>query len=306
MDAIRQDAVYASRVLLRRPGFTLTAVLTLALGIAANTTIFSLINAVLLRPLPYPAADRLLNLWASYPASNGAPDIFSPGNYADLAKQTRTLESAAAWTEATFTISGNGEPESIPGVRATASLGATLQVVPQLGRWFTPGEDVSLRDVALISDSLWRSRFGADRRVLGRTVQLNGRAFTIVGVLPPHTGFPNVLAQIYAPIGFTPDDLARRGAIEVSVVARLRPGVAIATARAELETIAAGLGAAFPDVNRGMHIGAEPLQQSAVANARTMLLVLWAAVAFMLAVACANVASLLLAHAAGRRSEFAL
>jgi len=306
MDTLSQDVTYALRVLVKRPGFTLIAALTLALGIAANTTIFSLIDGVLLRPLPYPQADRLLSLWTSYPASNGQPDVFSPPNFLDVAARSRTLEAVGGYDDASFALAGSGQPESIPGERMSASMGRVLGVAPQLGRWFTAEEDESGQAVAVVSDSLWRNRLGADPQALGRTLLLNGRAFVVVGVLPPRVGFPSILTQIYAPISFSPDDRQSRGNVYLNVAARMRPGVSVSTAQAELRTIAAALAQQYPNVDAGIQMGADPLQSSLVGNVGPILVVLWAAVAFMLAVGCANVANLQLAHAAGRQREFAL
>ncbi len=168
MDTLRQDLVY----------FTVIAVLTLALGIAANTAIFSLINGVLLRPLPYPHAGRLVNLWTSYPSSHGKPDIFSPGNFLDVQAHSQTLEAVGAYTEFSFTLSGAGQPEYFPGIKMSASTSRVLGSAPRLGRWFTPEEDDGNQAVTVLSDSLWRNRFGADPRILGRSLQLNGRAYT--------------------------------------------------------------------------------------------------------------------------------
>src|SRR5262249_31188318 len=167
-------------------------------------------------------------------------------------------------------------------------------------------EDEGGQAVVLLSDSLWRSRYGRDRSVLGRTISLNDRTFTIIGVLPPRMGFPTILTQIYAPISFSPDQRASRGSVFLNVVARVREGTTLAAAGGELRTIATQLAAGEPAVNGGISMGAVPLQESMVGNVRSMLLVLWAAVAFMLAVACANVANLLLTHAAARQREWAL
>ncbi|MBZ5618673.1 MAG: ABC transporter permease [Acidobacteriia bacterium] len=306
MDTLRQDLLYGLRVLRRKPGFTLVASLTLALGIGANTTIFSLIDNVLLRPLPYPQADRLLSLWTSYPASNGQPDIFSPPNYLDVAARSRTLDAVGASTQMNFALAGAGQPENIAGLRLSASMSRVLGVSPQLGRWFTAEEDESGQAVVLMSDSLWRNRFGADPQILGRSLVLNGRPFVVVGVLPPRVGFPTILTHLYTPISFTADNKASRGDVFLDVAARMRPGVRPATADAELRTIAAALAQAWPQSDAGIQMGAVSLQESLVGNVRPMFVVLWAAVAFMLAVGCANVANLLLAHAAGRQREFAL
>lgn len=306
MNVLRQDLAYAGRMFARKPAIALIAIATLALGIGANATIFSLIDGVLLRPLPYPQPDRILNLWASYPASQGQPDIFSAPNYLDVAARTRTFEAVGSYNDATFTLAGAGQPESFQGERMTASMADVLGIQPQLGRWFTTDEDDGGKDVVLLSHALWRARFGSDPAVLGRTLLLNGRAFSVIGVLPAGTGFPSIDTSLYAPMSFTADDRTSRGSIEFNVAARLRPGVPRTTAQAELRTIAAALAQQYPEVNKGMQMGAVPLSETLVGNVRVLLLVLWAAVVFMLAVACANVANLLLTHAAGRQREFAV
>ena len=280
--------------------------LTLALGIGANTTMFSLIDGVLLKPLPYPNPDRLVSLWTSYPASQGQPDIFSPPNYLDVAMRTRTLEAVGAYDTVNFTLASDGPPESISGSVLSASMTRVLAIQPQVGRWFTNEEDDSGAAVILISNALWRNRFGGDPEILGRKLAINGRSFSVIGVLPAGVGFPAVSTALYAPISFSPDLRASRGSVQINVAARVRPGVALATANAELETIAAGLAEAYPEVDRGIHMGAVPLQETLTGNVRGVLLILWAAVAFMLAVGCANVANLLLTHAASRQREFAV
>ncbi len=306
MDTLRRDLAYAIRTLLRKPGFTAIAVATLALGIAANTAIFSLVNGVLLRPLPFPHAERLLNLWTTYAESHGQHDIFSPGNFLDLQAHSRTLEALGAYTDFSFTLSGAGQPEFFPGIKMTASTAQVLGIAPQLGRWFTAAEDSDNQPVMVLSNALWRNRLAADPHILGRALQLNGRAYTVVGVLPPAIGYPSLLTQIYAPISFTPEDRASRGSIFLNAIARLKPGVSPTQARAELATLAAQMAKAYPDVDSKLLMGADSLQDSLVGNVRDMLIVLWAAVAFMLAVGCANVANLLLTRAAARHREFAL
>ena len=306
MRTLLRDLVYALRILAKRPGFTLAATLTLALGIAANTTMFTLVSAILLRPLPYPHSERLLSLWTSYPASNGQPDVFSPPNYLDLAARSKSFAAVGSYITFSFTLGNAGEPEYIPGIEMSASMSDVLGISPQLGRWFTAEEDETGQAVVLLSDSLWRSRYGADRDVLGRTLNLNGRTFTIIGVLPRRVGFPTVLTEIYAPISFTPDQRASRGSVFLNVVSRVREGTTAAAAVAELRTIGAQLAAEDAAINAGISMGAVPLQESMVGSVRSMLLVLWAAVMFMLAVGCANVANLLLTHAVARQREWAL
>ncbi|HEY1336613.1 MAG TPA: ABC transporter permease, partial [Bryobacteraceae bacterium] len=306
MNTIRQDFAFAIRLLVRRPGFTIVAALTLAVGIAANTVIFTLVNGVALRPLPFPHPERLVSLWSIYASSNGQPDIFSPPNYLDVAARAKTLDAAGGYDEINFALAGAGEPESVAGVRMTASMTRVLGVPPQLGRWFTEAEDRGGERVALLSDSIWRERFGGDRGVLGRTLALNGRAYTVIGVLPPGIGFPSVLTRLYTPMSFSPDELAGRGSIFLNVVARVRSGVERPKVEAELSAIASSLAHDYPAADEGLRMGTVPLARDLMGDARTIVLVLWAAVAFLLAVGCANVANLLLTHAVARRREFAL
>ena len=306
MKVLQQDLAYAIRILLKKPAFALISIFTLALGIGANTTIFSLIDGVLLRPLPYPNPERVLNLWTSYPASHGQPDIFSPPNYLDLAARTRTLEAVGAWDLGNYTLTAGAQPESLSGTRLSASMRQVLGLSPQIGRWFTPEEDDAGQAVVMLSDGLWRTRFAADRQVLGRSLLLNSRAYAIIGVMPPGAGFPSLDSNLYVPISFRPDERAARGNVEYNVAARMRPGIVMATAEAELHTIAAALAQAYPDVNQGIQMGAVSMRETLTGSVRGVLVVLWAAVAFMLAVACANVASLLLAHATARCREFAM
>ncbi|HLJ49212.1 MAG TPA: ABC transporter permease [Bryobacteraceae bacterium] len=306
MNILRQDLAHAFRVLVKKPTFSFIAILTLAIGIGANSTMFSLINGVLLKPLPYPHPERLVNLWTSYPASHDQPDIFSPPNYFDVAARTRTFESVGAYDNVVFTLASDGPPESITGLLMSASMTRVLGIRPQLGRWFTSQEDDGSVPVVVLSDALWRNRFGADSQILGRTLMLNEKAYQVVGVLPPDTGFPVLSTSLYAPISFSPSLRTSRGSVEINVAARMRPGVALPTAVAELRTIAAALAQAYPAVDSGIHMGAVPLQESLVGNVRGLLVVLWAAVGFMLAVACANVANLLLTQSIGRQREFAV
>ncbi len=300
-----RDLRHAFRVLLKKPGFTSIAILTLALGIGANSTIFSLIEAVLLRPLPYAHPERIVNLWTSYPASQGQPDIFSPPNYLDVAARSRTFEAVGAYDTGSFTLASAGQPENLAGLRMSASMSRVLGVEPQIGRWFTQAEDDAGEAVTVLSDGLWRNRFGADASVLGRSLLLNGKAWRVIGVLPPGTGFPSLATTLYVPISFTADDRSSRGNVTISAAARLRAGVSQATAEAELHTIAASLAQIYAE-DRGIQMGAVSMRENLVGNARALLVVLWAAVALMLAVGCANVANLFLTDAAGRQREFAI
>jgi putative ABC transport system permease protein len=306
MRILRQDLVFAIRMLAKRPAFTLICIVTLAVSIGANSTIFSLVDGVLLQPLPFPHPERMVDLWTSYPASQGQPDIFSPPNYLDVAARAKSFEAVGSYDNANVTLAGDGEPQTIPGLRMTASMSGVLAISPQLGRWFSAQEDESGRAVLLLSNRFWRSRYAADRGILGRSLSLNGRPYTVLGVLPPATGFPSTTTDVYMPMSFSADDRANRGSVNHNAAARLRAGVSLPSAEAELHTLAAELAREYPAVNKRIQMGAISMRDSLVGNVRGLLVVLWAAVSFMLAVGCANVASLLLAHATGRQREFAV
>jgi putative ABC transport system permease protein len=298
------DLRYAIRTLTKSPGFTLAAVLTLALGIGANAALFSVINAVLLRPLPYRDPGRLVTLWESDARHGLDREPVSPPNYLDWRAQTRTLEDAAAYRYWGFAVTGAGEPERVTGARVSASLFPLLGVRLAAGRAFTADEDrFGSGAVAVISDALWRRRFGSEPGAVGRSVTLNGGSFTIVGVLPPDAGLPD--ADVWVPLAVEPFALTQRGARSLTVVGRLRPGATLEQARAELHAIAGRTSAAFP-ASAGWDVAVVPLKDRLVAGVRPTLLLLWAAVGFVLLIACANLANLMVARAMAREQEMAL
>jgi putative ABC transport system permease protein len=305
-----QDLRYAFRSLVRRPGFTAIAVITLSLGIGATTAIFSVVQAVLLRPLDYPEAARLIKLRGR--DKSGVPGNLSPADFLDFARDAKTLEQAGAnGFVGLFTIGGgNGEAERVGGVNVTAGFFPTLGVQPAIGRTFTADDDTpQAQTTVILSDGFWRRRFGADPSIVGKAITINAQTATVIGVLP--AGYrhieinPERPADIFTPFGF---DTAQpnRGGHFIRGVARLKPGVSIEQARAELESIAARLRQQYPVSNVNQDVIATPLLDDMVSDSRPVILLLGAAVIVVLLVACVNVANLLLARGTSRQREVAL
>jgi putative ABC transport system permease protein len=309
VETTMQDLRYALRMLVKTPGFSLVAIATLALGIGANTAIFSLISAVLLRPLPFPDADRLMLVWDDVTVqSHGRFSLTepTPADYASWKEQSRSFTDMAAMTTETYNLTGSGEPLKLDGVRTTANLFTVLGMKPIVGRALVPEDDRSdANAVVVLNERLWRLAFGADPGVIGRSILLNGQPHTVVGVVPPDFPFPDTNAALWVPARFTPQELAVRTSYVLDVVARLKPGVDQPAAEAEMSTIARRLGQQFPS-NAGVGAALTPLHQYVTRNAKPAMAMLAGAVALVLLIACVNVANLLLARAASRGKELAL
>jgi putative ABC transport system permease protein len=304
MDLFRQDVHYAARRLLRAPAFTLVAVITLALGVGANSAIFSVVNAILLKPLPYPEADRLVGI---YHLTEGNRAVMSGPNFTDVVRSSRLLENAAAVDRSRVILTGEGEPIRLDAAEVSASLFNVLRVRPALGRTFNADENTPGKtNVVILSHALWQQRFGSDPGVIGRSIQLDGVSRQIVGVMPLGFSFPPE-RQLWIPIEYDQNFVSKgRGAWYLSVVGRLKPGVTPEQSAAEVQNIGRQLAVQYPDANGSIGMTTMPLHEAMVVNIRRAVLVLFGAVGFVLLIACANVANLLLARAAARETEMAV
>ncbi len=311
-----KDLQFAWRTLRARPLFAGIAILSLALGIGANTAIFSVVESSLLRGLPYPHADRLVQVGIYNPCCNVAP--FSPGEYFDYSHQSKTLSGLAAYVEQVGdTLTGRGDAKALKAVSVTTNYFDVLGAKAELGRLLSPAIDKPGAEtrVAVLSDATWRSLFGGDRNIVGQDITLNSHSFRIIGVLKPNQQYPNngeifISPRIDVPEfreGPLPTNIAQQyGAHWMTAIGRLRPGYSIAQSDAELKTIAAGIAAQHPDDERDSYAGLTPLQDIIVGQVRPAILTLLVAVVLLLGIACANLAGLLLARASGRTRELAL
>jgi predicted permease len=314
MGTLLQDLRYAARMLLKKPGLTLIAVITLALGIGANTAIFSVVNAVLLRPLPFPESEQLVRVGGINLKTGKGPGTFSPPDFYDWRERSRNVfESLAAYDSWSPSLTGQGEPERITAARVSANFFDVLKVRPQLGRAFLPQEETrGLHLSVVLSHRLWQRRFGADRAIQGKTITLNGDSYTVVGVMPPDFEMPRIGGigfeepELWSP--FAPDlsQWGRSGRSVDAAIGRLKTGTALPEAQAEMSGIGRALQQQYPDSNLNAGVGVVSLREQLVSGVRTPLLIFLVAVGFVLLIVCANVANLQLARSAARQKEMAI
>jgi predicted permease len=310
MDTLLQDIRYGVRMVAKSPGFAAIAILTVALGIGANTALFSVVNGVLLNPLPYQQPDRLLAIYAK--SKEFSHYSISYPNFLDWVRNQRSFSSLAAFRLENYNLTGMGEPERVKAEMVSANFFSLLGVNPVAGRLLRPEEDqVGAQPVALISGGFWKRKFGSSPDAIGKTLTLDGVGYIVVGVIPADFryqsgNFPD--SDIYVPIGQWNDKTFRdrRVGMGMDAVGRLKPGVTLQQAQADMDTVAQHLAETYPDADKGTGVALLPLKQDVVGDIRPFLLVLLAAVGFVLLIACVNVANLLLARSTGRIREFAI
>jgi predicted permease len=308
LESLVRDLRYGVRTLIKSPGFAVAAVLILGLGIGVNSAIFTVVNAVVLKPLPFADADRIMRVWQTPPQTQFTDPVFpiSPANFIDYDAQNQVFEKMAIYRSGRQTLTGQGEPEAVITLRASADFLPILGVTPYLGRGFTKDDDrADGPRSALLGDAFFKSRFGGDASIIGKTIILNRVPHTVIGIVPPLTAVAHRM-QVWVPLAWTAEDRAVRANHNYVAIAKLKPGVTVAAAQADLDAISKRLEAAYPEDNKDWGALVRSLQDDMIGQVRTSLLVLLGSVAFVLLIACANLANLMLVRTHGRAKEIAV
>src|ERR1051326_5716958 len=306
-EQLAQDVKYAIRGLRLSPGFSAGAIAVVALGIGVNTFMFSVVSAVLLKPLPYTDADRLMVV-QTFDTSSGGAGTTSPPDFYTARRQNHSFDGMAAFYQRTLNLTNDGEAERVQIYAVSGEFFKVLDLHPSLGRDFAAGDELwGAHRVAILTDALWKRRYGSDAKIVGRTITLDGDSYTVIGVMPPEaSSFAGVSVQMYLPMSFAPgDNLNSHNNAFLTMVARLRPKFTLEQANADLKAISAGIEKVFPE-NKGLILRAEPLRDAMVSDVSGALWVLMGAVTFVLMIACANLANLLLTRAVARTREVAV
>jgi predicted permease len=306
MGSLQQDVRYSLRTLSKSPGFTAIVILTLALGIGANTAIFSVVNAVLLAPLPYIQPGQLVMVWTSNLPKGYKISPVSGGEFAEWKSGNNIFSGMAASRDAIYTLTGTGEPQDVIGYQFSADYFRLLGTLPELGRTFLDEEDrPGGPDVVVLGDAIWRRTFGADAHIIGKSITLSGKPFTVVGVMPPDFRYPQ-LTELWTPLGLKPSFLTNYDDTTLRIMARLKPGATLKQAQAQMDSIEQRVAQQHPQTDSGNTVSLVPLREQIAGDVKMPLLVLLGAVGFVLLITCANVANVMLARAAGRRKEIAI